>query len=328
MHDAPVNLKNTHPFILTLRILGPMTSDAFKITEENLPDAPELARRVGALAEQAERADGMAPLSEQFLNGLSDSRLEHRHLVAWVGEEPCGVAGLEGSTAELFIAPDHRGQGFGAALYDAAAKTPNLHAWAHGNLPAAQALAHSRDLQVTRKLVVMGIGGEELAVAARPEALPLTALNYTEAADKWGKDFVEKQWLKVNNEAFSWHPEQGGWDLDRLHRGMEADWFDPADLLFLWDTANEPALAGFHWTKWHAEETPGFGEVYVVGLAEDYRGKKLGGPLLQIGLRRMVEKGAQRVILYVEADNDPALKAYERLGFEVDEEHVVWGVCD
>ena len=66
----------------------------------------------------------------------------------------------------------------------------------------------------------------------------------------------------------------------------------------------------------------------MVGLAADYRGKKLGGPLLQIGLRRMVEKGAQRVILYVEADNDPALKAYERLGFEVDEEHVVWGVCD
>ena len=109
MHDAPVNLKNTHPFILTLRILGPMTSNAFKITEENLPDAPELARRVEALAEQAERADGMAPLSEQFLNGLSDSRLQHRHLVAWAGEEPCGVASLEGSTAELFIAPDFRG---------------------------------------------------------------------------------------------------------------------------------------------------------------------------------------------------------------------------
>lgn len=305
-----------------------MTSNAFKITEENLPDAPELARRVKALAEQAERQDGMAPLSEQFLNGLSDSRLEHRHLVAWVGEEPCGVAGLEGSTAELFIAPDYRGQGFGAALYDASAKTPNLQAWAHGNLPAAKAVAESRGLQVTRKLVVMGIGGEELAAAAQPAELPLTALNYTEAVDKWGKSRVEEQWLKVNNEAFSWHPEQGGWDVERLHRGMEADWFDPADVLFLWDTAGEPVLAGFHWTKWHAEETPGFGEVYVVGLAEHYRGQKLGGPLLQVGLRRMVEKGAQKVILYVEADNDPALKAYERLGFKVDEEHVVWGVCD
>lgn len=305
-----------------------MTSNAFSITEENLPDSPELESRLEELAEQAERVDGMAPLSEQFLNGLTDSRLQHRQLVAWVDKKPCGVAGLDGSTAELFIAPDFRGQGYGALLYDAAAETPNLQAWAHGNLPAAQALAHSRGLQVTRKLVVMGIGGEELAAVARPEDVPLTALNYSESVAKWGQEFVEEQWLKANNEAFSWHPEQGGWDIDRLHRGMEADWFDPADLLFLWDTAGDPVLAGFHWTKWHAEEAPGFGEVYVVGLAADYRGKKLGGPLLQIGLRRMVEKGAQRVILYVEADNDPALKAYERLGFKVDEEHVVWGVCD
>lgn len=305
-----------------------MTSNAFSITEEKLPDSPELASRLEELAEQAERVDGMAPLSEQFLNGLTDSRLQHRHLVAWVDKKPCGVAGLDGSTAELFIAPDFRGQGYGALLYDAAAEPPNLQAWAHGNLPAAQALAHSRGLQVTRKLVVMGIGGEELAAVARPEDVPLTALNYSESVAKWGQEFVEEQWLKANNEAFSWHPEQGGWDIDRLHRGMEADWFDPADLLFLWDTAGDPVLAGFHWTKWHAEEAPGFGEVYVVGLAADYRGKKLGGPLLQIGLRRMVEKGAQRVILYVEADNDPALKAYERLGFKVDEEHVVWGVCD
>ncbi|MDV2414891.1 mycothiol synthase [Corynebacterium kefirresidentii] len=305
-----------------------MTSNAFSITEENLPDSPELASRLEELAEQAERVDGMAPLSEQFLNGLTDSRLQHRHLVAWVDKKPCGVAGLDGSTAELFIAPDFRGQGYGALLYDAAAEPPNLQAWAHGNLPAAQALAHSRGLQVTRKLVVMGIGGEELAAVARPEDVPLTALNYSESVAKWGQEFVEEQWLKANNEAFSWHPEQGGWDIDRLHRGMEADWFDPADLLFLWDTAGDPVLAGFHWTKWHAEEAPGFGEVYVVGLAADYRGKKLGGPLLQIGLRRMVEKGAQRGILYVEADNDPALKAYERLGFKVDEEHVVWGACD
>ena len=210
-----------------------MTSNAFSITEENLPDSPELASRLEELAEQAERVDGMAPLSEQFLNGLTDSRLQHRHLVAWVDKKPCGVAGLDGSTAELFIAPDFRGQGYGALLCDAAAETPNLQAWAHGNLPAAQALAHSRGLQVTRKLVVMGIGGEELAAVARPEDVPLTALNYSESVAKWGQEFVEEQWLKANNEAFSWHPEQGGWDIDRLHRGMEADWFDPADLLFL-----------------------------------------------------------------------------------------------
>ena len=69
---------------------------------------------------------------------------------------------------------------------------------------------------------------------------------------------------------------------------------------------------------------PGFGEVYVVGLADAYRGRRLGGPLLNAGPQRMTEKGAERVILYVEADNVPAVKAYERLGFDIAENHVVY----
>lgn len=323
MHNAPVDFDYTHTFKFSLRIM-----DTMNITEENLPASPELAGTLEELAAHAEKADGIAPLSEQFLNGLRDERLHHKHLVAWLDGAPIGVSSREDSTAELFIAPDYRGKGYGTALYDATANaTTNLETWAHGNGKPAQALANSRDLNVTRTLVVMGIDGADLDSVAQVGELPLQAANYSEAVDKWGKDTVEQEWLRVNNEAFSWHPEQGGWDLERLHRGMEAEWFDPQDVLFFWDEKEQghPTLAGFHWTKWHDEEDPGFGEVYVVGLSEAYRGQKLGGPLLQIGLRRMVEKGAQRVILYVEADNEPALKAYKRLGFSVDEEHVVWG---
>ncbi|MBK4139823.1 mycothiol synthase [Corynebacterium macginleyi] len=326
MHDAPVDFDYTHTLKFSLRIMSTMN-----ITEENLPASPELASSLEELAALTEKADGIAPLSEQFLNGLRDERLHHEHLVAWIDGNPIGVSGRKDSTAELFIAPDYRGKGYGTALYDATAHaTTNLEIWAHGNGKPAQALASSRALTVTRTLVVMSIDGSDLESAAHVGVLPLQAVDYSEAVDKWGKDTVDKEWLRVNNEAFSWHPEQGGWDLERLHRGMEADWLDPRDVLFFWDenTQGHPVLAGFHWAKWHEEEDPGFGEVYVVGLAEAYRGRKLGGPLLQIGLQRMVEKGAQRVILYVEADNEPALKAYKRLGFCVDEEHVVWGQCD
>ena len=66
----------------------------------------------------------------------------------------------------------------------------------------------------------------------------------------------------------------------------------------------------------------------MVGLSDDYRGRRLGGPLLNAGLQRMVEKGATRVILYVEADNEPAVKAYERLGFKIAENHVVYEISD
>lgn len=62
----------------------------------------------------------------------------------------------------------------------------------------------------------------------------------------------------------------------------------------------------------------------MVGLAEAFRGKGLGDPLVRLGLRHMVAAGARRVILYVEADNEPAVAAYEKLGFDVAERHVVY----
>ena len=50
--------------------------------------------------------------------------------------------------------------------------------------------------------------------------------------------------------------------------------------------------------------------------------------MLTAGLQRMVTKGADKVILYVEADNEPAVKAYEKLGFGTAEEHCVWAKSD
>ena len=79
MDNAPVDFDYTHAFKFSLRIMGTMN-----ITEENLPASPELAGTLEELAAHAEKTDGIAPLSEQFLNGLRDERLHHKHLVAWL----------------------------------------------------------------------------------------------------------------------------------------------------------------------------------------------------------------------------------------------------
>ena len=64
--------------------------------------------------------------------------------------------------------------------------------------------------------------------------------------------------------------------------------------------------------------------LYVVGLADAYRGRGLGAPTVSMGLRHLREGGARRVILYVEDDNVAAVERYRADGFTVAEEHVVY----
>lgn len=266
--------------------------------------------RAHDLVAQAEKTDGIAPLSEQFLLGLDDPSKGHSHVSVYGDDDALiGLAAIDSQQAELFIAPDARGKGAGSSLVAALLDDGVKDFWAHGDHPAAQAIAKSTGLEKTRELIVMATTTLPQEFTA-PEGYEVKSL----------KDLpdVQEEWLKVNNEAFSWHPEQGGWDMDRLTKAQQVSWFRPEDVLFLYDATNA-RVAGFHWLKRHSATK---GEIYVVGLGTDYRGKGLGGPLIQMGLHHLKDMG--EVILYVEADNIPAVKAYEALDFTTIESHVVY----
>lgn len=265
------------------------------------------------LIRAAEAHDGVAPLSEQFLRGLTDASLGHTHHA--VGEVALAAVAPDGGV-EMVVHPDHRRKGHAKELISLI-DAPSPTFWAHGNIPAARATAAALGMEPVRELLVMSIDADALEFTGRvPDGFEL--LTYTQAAQRFGREAVERAWLEVNNDAFSWHPEQGGWDLGRLRRGMDADWFDPDGLWFLYDG---DALAGFHWTKRHSG---GVGEVYVIGVASAYRGEGMGVPLLEAGLNHLVEDGSSQVILYVEADNKPAVKRYNETGFTISESHVVY----
>ena len=172
--------------------------------------------------------------------------------------------------------------------------------WAHGDLPAAQALAASAGLSPERILLVLRLTFDG---PPAPERVPggITIRSYTPAD--------AEQIIAVNARAFASHPEQGAMDAADFARRTSAEWFDPAGLFV---AEREGRIVGFHWTK--VED--GVGEVYVVGIDPEAQGGGLGTALTARGLRHLYEQGLTVVDLYVEGDNAPALKVYRNLGFQ------------
>jgi mycothiol synthase len=119
--------------------------------------------------------------------------------------------------------------------------------------------------------------------------------------------------VRVNNRAFHWHPEQGGLTADAVRATMTEAWFDPDGFRLLHDDGG--ALIGFCWTKVHADLEPPLGEIYVIAIDPSQHGRGLGKPMTLAGLEWLSAQGLQHGMLYVESDNDPANATYAALGF-------------
>jgi mycothiol synthase len=186
--------------------------------------------------------------------------------------------------------------------------TERVELWAKPAQPWHTAIAQRRSLTEIRAL-------HQMRCPLPVEIDPVPTRSYT-AADL-------EALCSVNNRAFHAHPDQGSQTAESLAATMAEPWFDPDGLRI---HERDGRMVGFCWTKIHPPRSgrsdPGarseaLGEIYVIGVDPDFHGQGLGAPMTAAGLDWLHGQGLSTGMLYVEADNTPAVRTYERLGFTI-----------
>ena len=246
---------------------------------------------VARLIADAKAVDGAPPFSDQ---SLVDYRMGDRELVA-IDEDAAAL--VSPKDAEFVVAPDARGRGLGTQLLETLMAAGSTLFWAHGDAPAARALAASHGLKPERELLHLAGSVPEPAEGPRADTFVP------------GKD--EDEWVALNARTFAHHPEQGSVTRADLEQLETESWFSADNFLVL---RRDGAMIGYCWLK--VED--GRGEFYVVGVSPDHQGEHLGSRLFDAGLARLAELGIRNAHLYVEGDNEQGLRLYYSRGFSQD----------
>jgi len=274
--------------------------------------------------------DNTPPIAEHILLHLRHGGDKaDSHLLVKQENQVIGYAHLDqtdlvaGPSVELVVDPKFRGAEVGRQLLSKAIEICGkaLRLWVHGDQPAANALATSFGFEKIRTVLQM--------------SKPLTDIQQLPKVNKneIDQDIVIRSflpgidsdaWLSLNNKVFKDHPEQGNWKLTDLNIRLNEDWFDERGF-FLAEVNHK--IIGSTWTKIHGSHThqheaddeshahPAIGEIYITAVDQEYSGRGIGMVLTITALNYLKYRGLSNAMLYVDFENQKALKLYHNLGF-------------
>lgn len=276
-------------------------------------------QNISGLLADAERADGIRPLSDHLwldlrqggrpgFIGLIATEEGHDHPIAY-----CQLSrGNDSWSLDLVVHPHHRYDMaiIGRELMTSAlevVKTEgggHVHWWVFEASQLHRELAHEFDLKQGRELLQLRVALPLApSVAVRADSLITRSFDFSRDAQNW---------LDTNNAAFAQHPEQGAWEIDVLRSRIAEPWFD-TNGFFLHDINSE--LAAFCWTKLQTDTTPLLGEIYVIAVHPSFTGRGLGSAITVLGLNYLSKSGAEVGMLFVDSTNTAAIAMYNALGF-------------
>jgi mycothiol synthase len=132
----------------------------------------------------------------------------------------------------------------------------------------------------------------------------------------------DQAFVDLVRDTFVDHPWPLRITLEEVRRVHADPGFDPSTLLLVTRTGDPSRLVAFcRVTSYPDDDGTPVGEVKLVGVRRELRGRGIGRELVKWGVISVRARGAERVILAVEGENEGAIKLYWSLGFR---QHVEW----
>lgn len=214
-----------------------------------------------------------------------------------------------------------RRRGVGGALLAAmrarvAEVAPEIHEHEIGAYlpnPAAEAFATRHGYVASRAYWLMERPPVDLPEPVWPAGITLRRFD--------ASDDDVRLWVAVFNAAWREHHHPILATFEDIRRDLDGGRVDANSIYF---AVRDGAPVGFVRGALHELR----GEVAVLGVVPEARGLGLGRALLRFGGRWLIDHGARRVTLFVDGENERALRLYRQEGYEILRTRRLWSRQD